>query len=712
MRRPELPGPPSRPASRWGCRFATNPGSRLSRPRPRCGQRSPSSGARCSFRSPRSSGGRSASDGGDRRSPDMAQRESEDAARLLERLLADRTLRERFRRDPAGVSREAGLERVAEELRVRDGKALDTLDGRESRSSLAGVLMAAAIEGAGIFDFSHHVAGHVERVPEPVERVLASHRDHAGAGAGAAGPAASHAAALPEPLHAPGTTPAPPSAAGGFRAITPREAAAAAAKGPRPPGAAREPVPIAVARGDAPAGDGADPARLHAGLEHGPSDAPELPGDDEEAPDGASGGEEGPDDDGDGSDDGDDSDSDDASDDEEDDENEGGEAPDADDGSSGEVDDGSDNPDGDHDDNSDATDGDNSDSDNSDSDSDNSDSDSDSDSDNSDSDNSDNTASDNHDSDNSDSDNSDSDNSDSDDGGAIDVAPGPASYPGDDAPQGHIAAWMAREAQTRGLPPELPVMAALVESGMRNLTGGDRDSLGFFQMRHGIWNQGEYAGYPQRPQLQLKWFIDHAVQVKAARVAAGKHVDDPQSYGEWIADVERPAAEYRGRYQLRLDDARGLLGHASDRPRGPGHDGPAGLDQIVAGETPPAGPRARAALAEARRHMGTPYRWGGSTPQTGFDCSGLVQWAYAKAGIRIPRTSEQQILAGNAERVDRGHLRPGDLVFFRNAGGDVHHVGMSLGGDRFINAPHTGARVRINSLKEPYFAREFAGGRR
>jgi len=619
----------------------------------------------------------------------MAQRESEDAARLLERLIADRTLRERFRRDPAGVSREAGLVRVAEELRVRDGKALDTLDGRESRSSLAGVLMAAAIEGAGFLDFSHHVAHHVESVPEPVERVLASHRDHAGAGA--AGLAASDASALPEPLHTPGTS--PPSAAGAFRAITPREAAAAATKGPGSTGDPPEPVPFDVAR-DTPSGNGADPAPLHGGLEHGPSDAPELTGDDEEAPDSASHGGEGPDDDG----DDDDSDSDEASDDEEDDESsddasddeeddeddedEGGEAPDADDASSSEDDDGSDNPDGDHDDNSDATDGDNSDA---------------------------------TDGDNSDNDNSDGDNSDAtdgDDGGAIDVAPGPATYPGDDAPQGHIAAWMAREAQTHGLPPELPVMAALVESGMRNLTGGDRDSSGFFQMRHGIWNQGEYAGYPQRPELQLKWFIDHAVQVKAARVAAGEPVDDPQSYGDWIADVERPAAEYRGRYQLRLDDARGLLGHAGDRARGSGHDGPTGLDQIVDGETAPAGPRARAALAEARRHMGTPYRWGGSTPQTGFDCSGLVQWAYAKAGIRIPRTSEQQILAGNAEPVDRGHLRPGDLVFFRNAGGDVHHVGMSLGGDRFINAPHTGARVRINSLKEPYFAREFAGGRR
>src|SRR4029078_4628821 len=101
----------------------------------------------------------------------MARGESEDAARLLERLLADRTLRERFRRDPAGASREAGLDHVAEELRARDGKALDTLDGRESRSSLAGVLMAAALEGAGIYDFSHHRAPHIEGVPRHVQRV-------------------------------------------------------------------------------------------------------------------------------------------------------------------------------------------------------------------------------------------------------------------------------------------------------------------------------------------------------------------------------------------------------------------------------------------------------------------------------------------------------------------------------------------------------------
>jgi hypothetical protein len=105
-------------------------------------------------------------------------------------------------------------------------------------------------------------------------------------------------------------------------------------------------------------------------------------------------------------------------------------------------------------------------------------------------------------------------------------------------------------------------MAALVESGVKNLNFGHADSVGFFQMRVGIWNQGEYAGYPERPELQAKWFIDTALAVKKQRIAAGdvNFGKDPSAWGEWIADVERPAEEYRGRYQLRLSEARGLLG--------------------------------------------------------------------------------------------------------------------------------------------------------
>ena len=126
-----------------------------------------------------------------------------------------------------------------------------------------------------------------------------------------------------------------------------------------------------------------------------------------------------------------------------------------------------------------------------------------------------------------------------------------------------------------------------------------------------------------------------------------------------------------------------------------------------------AGPKALAALAEAQKHMGTPYRWGGSTPQTGFDCSGLVQWAYAQAGVKIPRVTDDA--DRGAERrppVRRAELLPGDLVFFRDPSGYVYHVGISMGGDKFLHAPRTGDVVKVASLDEPYYKAQFTGGRR
>lgn len=147
------------------------------------------------------------------------------------------------------------------------------------------------------------------------------------------------------------------------------------------------------------------------------------------------------------------------------------------------------------------------------------------------------------------------------------AAPAPAgaadcvTYPGDDAPQQTLAVWMAYGATVRGVPGELPVMAALVESGIKNLGLGDRDSAGFFAMRTSIWDNGEYAGFPTNPPLQLKWFIDQALAIKAARLPADPAYGGTEArWGEWIADIERPAEEFRGRYQLRLDEARALIG--------------------------------------------------------------------------------------------------------------------------------------------------------
>ena len=130
-----------------------------------------------------------------------------------------------------------------------------------------------------------------------------------------------------------------------------------------------------------------------------------------------------------------------------------------------------------------------------------------------------------------------------------------------DAGQAAIAHWMAQGARDAGLPSELPVMAALHESGLRNLPWGDRDSVGYFQMRTSIWDNGPYAGYLARPELQLRWFIDQALAVRAAFVAAGDAAfgADPARWGEWIADVERPAEPNRGFYQPQLGPARALL---------------------------------------------------------------------------------------------------------------------------------------------------------
>lgn len=141
-------------------------------------------------------------------------------------------------------------------------------------------------------------------------------------------------------------------------------------------------------------------------------------------------------------------------------------------------------------------------------------------------------------------------------------------YPGDAAGEPAIAGWMARGSRAAGLPGELPVMAALVESGLRNLPDSGSGYAGFFQMSTEYLGRGAYAGFETRPELQLRWFTDTAADVRQRRLAAGRPdpLADAGAWGEWIADVERPAAQYRGRYQLRLDEARGLIGDCGPKP--------------------------------------------------------------------------------------------------------------------------------------------------
>ena len=108
---------------------------------------------------------------------------------------------------------------------------------------------------------------------------------------------------------------------------------------------------------------------------------------------------------------------------------------------------------------------------------------------------------------------------------------------------------------------------------------------------------------------------------------------------------------------------------------------------------------AQKAAAIALQQVGVPYQYGGRSPG-GFDCSGLVYYAYQKAGKRLPRTTGQ--LWSELSPVSRRDIRIGDVLFFE-VGGKMSHVGMYLGDDRFVHAPSTGRTVSVASLSSPFF---------
>ena len=107
----------------------------------------------------------------------------------------------------------------------------------------------------------------------------------------------------------------------------------------------------------------------------------------------------------------------------------------------------------------------------------------------------------------------------------------------------------------------------------------------------------------------------------------------------------------------------------------------------------------------AERFRGIRYVYGGSSPRSGFDCSGFVMYVFSKIGVSLPHSSYAQF--GMGTPVSIGQLQPGDLVFFSGAS----HVGIYIGGGQFIHAPHTGDVVKISSLSG-YYSSAFAGGRR
>ncbi|WP_174945172.1 C40 family peptidase [Burkholderia lata] len=115
--------------------------------------------------------------------------------------------------------------------------------------------------------------------------------------------------------------------------------------------------------------------------------------------------------------------------------------------------------------------------------------------------------------------------------------------------------------------------------------------------------------------------------------------------------------------------------------------------------------------SEALRFIGVRYRYGGSTPQTGFDCSGFVRYVlYHATQLNVARTSTS--IAAEGRQVQRVDLRTGDLVFFNTRGKAYSHVGIYLGGRRFIHSPSKGGRVRVDDLDGAYWQAHYSGARR
>jgi cell wall-associated NlpC family hydrolase len=115
-------------------------------------------------------------------------------------------------------------------------------------------------------------------------------------------------------------------------------------------------------------------------------------------------------------------------------------------------------------------------------------------------------------------------------------------------------------------------------------------------------------------------------------------------------------------------------------------------------------------LATARKALGVNYKYGGTSPREGLDCSGLVHWAFQQNGVKVPRSTG--LLYAEGSRVKKQDLLPGDLVFFDISGFGPSHVGIYAGNGRMIHAPSTGGKVREESMEIKYWVKRFLGARR
>lgn len=118
-------------------------------------------------------------------------------------------------------------------------------------------------------------------------------------------------------------------------------------------------------------------------------------------------------------------------------------------------------------------------------------------------------------------------------------------------------------------------------------------------------------------------------------------------------------------------------------------------------------------VVSAMTYLGVPYRFGGNSQETGFDCSGFTSYVYEHVlGLRLPRRAAEQAQMAGMQNVDKTQLQPGDLVFFNTLRRTFSHVGIYIGENRFIHAPRSGSVVRIEDMGQSYWQQRFNGARR
>ncbi|CAL9364142.1 hypothetical protein SUDANB105_00729 [Streptomyces sp. enrichment culture] len=263
----------------------------------------------------------------------------------------------------------------------------------------------------------------------------------------------------------------------------------------------------------------------------------------------------------------------------------------------------------------------------------------------------------------------------------------------------------------------IALATAIQESRLRNLSGGDRDSLGLFQQRPSQgWGTPDQIRDPvyaserfYKALLQVKGWQQMTVTQAAQAVQKSGY---PDAYAQWeplaTALQKAIAATFPGAGSdssgTNSDDtALSDCGTAQDGSQyGPIPEGAAPRGYSIPRGTDP---RARTAIVWAMHQLGTMYQWGGTCtaphgpdPMGRCDCSSLMQQAYAKAGIQLTRTTYTQVNEGKAVSVKA--LKPGDLIFSRGTAARPEHVGMYMGEGLVIEAPRTGKPVRITPLKD------------